>query len=103
MIFTQALAPSATIFATVMYVMIFADPAADLIGNWFDGRMVFLDEKTIEGTVAFVVVGTGCALLFISPIHAVMFGLVGGCVEAYSGGRDNIAIPVALVVLGWLL
>jgi dolichol kinase len=83
-----------------------ADPAAGLIGRRF-GRTRLRANRSLEGTLGFVVVGALAAAAWLAAAHAVplpalaLYALVGGVVGALTelvSTRldDNFTIPVAV-------
>lgn len=99
-------------------VLGFADPAAAIIGRRF-GRLKLVNGRTLEGTMAFVLVGgaTSFAILsslgrFVDPTlslgawAALTFGgaLAGGLAELFSKRiDDNLSIPWAAAFGAWLV
>lgn len=88
-------------------VLALGDPAAALVGRRW-GRVKIAQNRTLEGALAFVGVGTlvslGVTLLVpgapASPLLlAVTAGVVGALTELYSGRvDDNLSIPVVTAV-----
>ncbi len=90
----------------------FADPAAAIIGRRW-GKTRLAGGRTLEGSLAFLAVGTVCtvALLMIympavTFAGAALVGLaaagVGALAELYSRVDDNLSIPVASSTAAWL-
>ena len=93
--------------AVAVIVLALGDPAAAIIGRRF-GRVRLLANRSLEGTLAFVVVGTAAALGALSVMGVVpSFGarvlvaasaaVAGALAELFSGKLDdNFTIPVAV-------
>jgi dolichol kinase len=90
-------------------VLGFADPAAGAIGRRF-GRTRIAESRTLEGSVAFVVVGAVVSLAWLSItgvpfvralVLGVVAGIAGALAEIASSKRfdDNFTIPVAVAAL----
>ncbi len=98
------------IFITAFSTLILSDIAAALIGRRY-GRHKFL-FKSLEGTLAFFVVA--CIIVFITPkvngyTVEYLIGLVAAFVGAiaenvsYGWADDNLAIPLSMGAVMWLL
>ena len=85
-----------------------ADPAAGVVGRRF-GRIQLSANRTLEGTLAFVVVGALASLIWLlatgaAPVQALIVALVAGTAGALaelgSSRRfdDNFSIPVAVAL-----
>ncbi len=84
-------------------VLALGDPAAALVGRRW-GRLKIAQNRTLEGALAFVAVGTlvSLAVLRVVPgapashlLLALTAGVVGALTELYSGRvDDNLSIPV---------
>ena len=95
-------------------VLGFGDPAAAIIGRRF-GRVRLRHGRSLEGTLAFVVVGTCAAAAFVCflpapPAAAVAWpvalaaALAGAAAELYSRRiDDNFAIPIAAMGGAWAM
>ena len=99
-----------------LVVLGFADPAAAIIGRRY-GRHQLVNGRTLEGTLAFIAVGTVMAWFWLllgwglAPGFAFKMAAVGatvgGIAELYSRRiDDNLSVPVAaavgaLAVMGW--
>lgn len=90
-------------------VLGFADPAAGAVGRRF-GRTKIAEGRTLEGSVAFVVVGGAVSLVWLSItgvplvralVLGVVAGIAGALAEIASSKRfdDNFTIPVAVAAL----
>ncbi len=90
----------------------FGDPAAALFGRRF-GRIHLRNGRTLEGSIAFVVVAAFFITLMLmlhapqftagqSVIVALMASLAGALIELWAPVDDNLAIPVAASSGGWL-
>lgn len=108
--FTTALAILGAFFApavaaSAVIVLGLADPAAGLVGRRW-GRTKLVHQRSLEGTLAFVAVGTAAALGVLSLWHGDMtigarllvafaVALSGGIAELFSNRvDDNFSIPV---------
>ncbi len=89
-------------------VLGFADPAAAILGRRY-GRHVLVNGRTLEGTSAFIAVGTFTAFILLisvwsipAPLAFKMAGagaFCGGIAELFSRRiDDNLSIPVAAAV-----
>jgi len=106
------LAPQPAVEVGVL-VLAFGDPAAAILGKLF-GRRRLWGEKTLVGTLSFVVASVLATFVFlsISPwglSWGSRFGLIGAVscagalIELFSGRLDdNFTIPVACSALAWL-
>lgn len=94
------------IAAAAVTVLGFADPAAGMIGRRY-GRIKIRAGRTLEGSLAFLVVAVVSAfgaLSVLSPMPlgtrvlcAVVGGVVGALAELFASGiDDNLAVPVAV-------
>ena len=98
------------IFITAFSTLILSDIAAALIGRRF-GRHKFL-FKSLEGTLAFFVVA--CIVVLVTPKVAglpleYLIGIIAAAVGAiaenvsYGWADDNLAIPLSMGAVLWLL
>jgi len=88
-------------------VLALGDPAAALVGRRW-GRRKSAQNRTLEGALAFVAVGTlaSLAVLQVMPgtsaphlLLALTAGVVGALTELYSGRvDDNLSIPVVTAI-----
>ena len=100
--------------ALALAILGVADPAAGLIGRRW-GKTKLVAERSLEGTLAFVVVGTIASLVVMAIWHgdlawsvrlAVAFGaaLFGGVAELFSNRvDDNLSIPVSAATGSFLV
>ncbi len=82
-------------------ILLFGDSASTLIGKRFGKiKLPFHSHKTLEGSLAFLVVGFLVSLTQLPPVPSFMGALAGTLTEAYSPIDDNIPIPLvsALVI-----
>jgi dolichol kinase len=87
--FNQAIANAAIL------ILLFGDAASTLIGRkWGKVKWPFQKNKTLEGSLAFILVGTILALTQINIIPALIGATAGAFVEVYSPIDDNIPIPI---------
>jgi phytol kinase len=70
------------------------DGVATLAGRRW-GRMKILRGKTLEGSLAGIVVAFLVFLLFIPAVHALLLAIFAAAVELISPVDDNLVIPVA--------
>lgn len=98
------------IFITAFSTLILSDIAAALIGRRF-GKHKFL-FKSLEGTLAFFVVA--CLVVLVTPKVAglpveYLIGIIAAAVGAiaenvsYGWADDNLAIPLSMGAVMWLL
>ena len=90
------------VFTLSLYPMFFSDPLGALVGRYF-GKLKFLCNKTIEGTLA---VFSMNIFLFLSGgfsfFEATIISVVLALVELISfKGLDNLSVPIfAMAILG---
>ncbi|NYB52650.1 MAG: phosphatidate cytidylyltransferase [Methanobacteriaceae archaeon] len=76
-------------------ILLFGDSASTLIGKRFGKiRLPFQPHKTLEGSLAFLVVGFLVSLTQLPLIPAFLGSLAGALTEAYSPVDDNVPIPL---------
>lgn len=113
-----ALTHSPMLCSIALAILGVADPAAAIIGKRF-GRTRFANGRSLEGTTAFVIVGTAGALASVLLLHpeisvangailSVSAALVAGITELnLKRIDDNLAVPVsaaiAATIMAWLL
>ncbi|GAB4307896.1 MAG: SEC59/DGK1/VTE5 family protein [Methanobacteriaceae archaeon] len=80
--------------ATII-ILVFGDAASTLIGKRFGKiKLPYHKYKTLEGSLAFLIVGF-LGALFQVPLTPAFFGALSGTIaEAYSPLDDNLVIPV---------
>jgi dolichol kinase len=112
-LFLLSLTGSAALCAVSVAVLGLGDPSAALIGRRW-GKIKLVNGRSLEGSLAFVVMGGGgaalCAWAWGVPggagvIAAVALAAsVGGALAELLSRRvdDNFSIPVAAMVSGWL-
>lgn len=84
-------------------ILLFGDSASTLIGRRFGKiKLPFQPRKTLEGSLAFLVVGFLVSLTQLPFIPAFIGALAGTLTEAYSPIDDNVPIPLisALAISG---
>lgn len=102
------------ISAAAIMILGLADPAAGLAGRKW-GRIKLINQRSLIGTVTFVVVGTLAALMVLTLWHADLTwgnrfaiaglaALFGGLGELFSNRviDDNLAVPVSAAAGGWI-
>lgn len=76
-------------------ILLFGDSASTIIGRkWGKNKIPHRNDKTVEGSLAFFVVGLILALTQIPLLPAVLGVFFGALAEAYSPVDDNIPIPL---------
>jgi dolichol kinase len=76
-------------------ILLFGDSASTIVGKrWGKIKIPYRPKKTVEGSLAFFVVGSAVALTQVSFIPAVLGVFFGTLTEAYSPVDDNIPIPL---------
>lgn len=76
-------------------ILLFGDSASTLIGKWFGKiKLPFQSHKTLEGSLAFLLVGLMVSLTQIPIIPAFVGAFAGTLTEAYSPIDDNVPIPL---------
>ncbi len=93
---------------SAILMLLIGDSASTIIGKKFGRhKLPFNVSKSVEGSLAFFIVGFLCAVTLL-PLGPAFFGaLAGALTEAYSPIDDNIPVPVisALVmsvVIYWI-
>jgi dolichol kinase len=81
-------------------ILLFGDSASTLIGRRY-GKInwPFKANKTIEGSLAFLVVGFLVALTQLPILTAFLGAFAGSLTEAYSPIDDNVPIPLVAAVV----
>ncbi|MFT5680558.1 MAG: dolichol kinase [Myxococcota bacterium] len=95
-------------------ILAFADPAAAIIGRRF-GRTSLINGRSLEGTLAFAVVGTLVGLGMLS-VYFPDFGLTGALIVALAAAvpaavaellsrriDDNLSVPLSAAAGAWLV
>jgi len=76
-------------------ILLFGDSSSTLVGKrWGKIKLPFQDQKTLEGSLAFLLVGFMVSLTQISLLPALFGALSGALTEAYSPIDDNLTIPI---------
>lgn len=76
-------------------ILLFGDSASTLIGKRFGKiKLPFQSHKTLEGSLALLVVGLLVSLTQLPFITAFVGAMAGTLTEAYSPIDDNIPIPL---------
>lgn len=84
----------AIVNAAIIFLVL-GDSASTIIGKKFGKHKLPLNKnKTIEGSIAFLIIGFIGALTQLPPIPAFIGALSGALTEAYSPIDDNITIPL---------
>ena len=89
-------------------MLIIGDSASTIVGRRFGRhKLPFKDLKSVEGSIAFFVVGCLSALTLLPLFPSLIGSLVGALTEAYSPIDDNIPVPIIsalamTVVIYWL-
>ena len=89
-------------------MLIIGDSASTIVGRRFGRhKLPFKDLKSVEGSIAFFVVGFLSALTLLPLFPSLIGALVGALTEAYSPIDDNIPVPIIsalamTVVIYWL-
>lgn len=87
--FNMAIANSAIL------ILLFGDSASTLIGKKFGKiELPFQSHKTLEGSLAFLVVGFVVSLTQLPLLPSFIGALAGTLTEAYSPIDDNVPIPL---------
>lgn len=106
-LFVLSLLQSHFVGAIALAVLGFADPAAAAIGRRW-GKTELIHGRTLEGSLTFVVVGTGVALVAMHLLHpeaslwpatlavAASAAVFGGLAELFSKRLDdNLTVPLS--------
>ena len=86
-------------------ILLFGDSASTLVGKrWGKVKLPFQQNKTLEGSLAFLLVGFLVSLTQLTPLPAFTGALSGALTEAYSPIDDNLTTPlVAGLVISLLI
>lgn len=81
-------------------ILLFGDSASTLIGRKFGRfKLPLHKKKTLEGSLAFLIVGFAVALTQVPLSVAFLGALSGAITEAYSPVDDNIPIPLVSALI----
>ncbi|MCE5214123.1 MAG: SEC59/DGK1/VTE5 family protein [Methanobacterium sp.] len=81
-------------------ILLFGDSASTIIGRkWGKHKIPFQKEKTVEGSLAFFLVGLVVALTQVPFLPAFLGVISGALTEAYSPIDDNIPIPLICALI----
>ena len=89
-------------------MLLFGDSASTIIGRRFGShRLPFKFEKSVEGSLAFLLVGFLSAMSLLPILPALIGAFAGALTEAYSPIDDNIPVPLIsalaiTVVIYWI-
>lgn len=76
-------------------ILLFGDSASTVVGRKYGKiRLPFQNHKTLEGSLAFFIIGLVFALTQLPPIPSLFGVLAGTITEAYSPIDDNLTVPV---------
>lgn len=76
-------------------LLIFGDSVSTLVGSkWGRNKLPYQEKKTLEGSMAFLVVGLPMALTQLPFIPALLGTIAGVFTEAYSPLDDNLTVPL---------
>lgn len=76
-------------------ILLLGDSASTIVGrHWGKNKIPFSPKKTLEGSLAFFLVGFAVALTQVPVLPAILGGISGALTEAYSPVDDNIPIPL---------
>ncbi len=76
-------------------ILLFGDSASTIVGRkWGKHNIPYRNDKTLEGSLGFFVVGLILALTQVPFLPAVLGVFFGALTEAYSLVDDNIPIPL---------
>lgn len=90
-------------------VLAIGDPNASMVGLAFgDHTLPWCEDKSIEGTFAFLAVTSVVVMIFYNPLIGLICGLVGAVLESlpFWNGMlldDNITVTALLALILWLL
>lgn len=100
------------LYVTSILVLTLADPAAAMVGRRYGAHpfRIGRDTKTIEGSLAFLLVAVGCLLVALrltaslgateSIVRALGIGaLLAGIEAASPAGSDNVTVPLGAFLL----
>lgn len=81
-------------------ILLFGDSASTLIGQRFGRiKLPFQPHKTLEGSLAFLLVGFIVSLTQLPILPAFIGALAGALTEAYSPIDDNVPIPLVSAII----
>lgn len=76
-------------------ILLFGDSASTIVGRrWGKIKLPFQNKKTLEGSLAFILVGLTVSLTQVPLLPAFLGVIFGALAEAYSPVDDNIPIPL---------
>ena len=85
-------------------VLAVSDSLSTLVGYYFGKHKLPINrKKTWEGSTAFFASSAFILSFFVSPLIAVVLGVITTAAEAFPHADDNISIPIALgIAMGFL-
>ncbi len=83
--------------AAVVLILSVGDSVSTLVGRRY-GK-IRIGDKSLEGSVAFLVCAWAASSILIDPTHALVLSVVGMIIELFSFADDNIVIPASLSLL----
>jgi phytol kinase len=89
--------PTRVVFIAVL-VLSLLDSMTTIFGRRF-GKREILNNKTLEGSAAGVIITAAVLLFLLSPAAAVIVALTAGIVELLSPVDDNLTIPVFVCIV----
>jgi dolichol kinase len=92
-----ALVPEPSIALGAVAVLTFGDAAATIVGKKF-GRTQLKEKRTLEGSIAGIIVGTLVLLPFF-PLEAAIPAAFLGMLAEYLPIDDNVGIPVVVALV----
>lgn len=76
-------------------ILLFGDSASTIIGRrWGKIKLPFNQNKTLEGSLAFFIIGLAVSLTQVSLLPALLGVFFATLTEAYSPVDDNIPVPL---------
>ena len=100
-ILAMAIFSSSLVILSALIVLTFGDSIATILGKYY-GNIELISDRTLEGTVAGIIVAT-IALAFFLPLHYA-FPIAGiGMLAEYLPIDDNIGIPLIAALTATLL
>lgn len=85
---------------SAILLLLIGDSLSTIVGRKFGKhKLPFNKHKSLEGSLAFFIVGFICCLILLPPIPAFTGALAGTLTEAYSPVDDNIPIPLVSAMI----
>ncbi len=84
------------VICAIIMILAMGDSFSTIVGMSYGKHKI--RNKSVEGTLAFVIFGFLGALIFVNPLSALMFAIVGSITELFAVFDDNLLIPLFLTI-----